>query len=56
MTLPIATGAILSEAISAAGLLSNEGIETRVVAIHSIKPMDEEIVINAAKETEESSA
>ena len=47
----IATGAILSEAISAAGLLSNEGIETRVVAIHSIKPMDEEIVINAAKET-----
>lgn len=47
----IATGIMVSEAMSAAETLKNEGIEARVVDIHTIKPIDKEIIIKAAEET-----
>ena len=47
----IATGLCVSEALAAAGLLAEQGIDAQVINIHTIKPLDEEIVINAAKKT-----
>lgn len=47
----IATGLMVQEAVKAAEILKADGISARVVNIHTIKPIDEEIVIKAAKET-----
>lgn len=47
----IATGVTVSEAIKAQQLLEEKGIHVRVVDIHTIKPIDEELIINCAKET-----
>lgn len=47
----IATGLMVYEAIEAAQALKAEGIDARVINIHTIKPIDEEIIIKAAKET-----
>ncbi len=47
----IATGLMVSEALKAAKILSDEGISSRVINIHTIKPIDEETIIDAAKET-----
>ena len=47
----IATGLPVSEALEAAKLLEAEGIDARVINIHTIKPIDQEIIIKAAKET-----
>lgn len=47
----IATGLEVSFALEAAKKLEEEGISARVINIHTIKPLDEEIVIKAAKET-----
>ena len=47
----IATGIMVSDAMDAAAMLQEEGISARVVDIHTIKPMDEEIVLKAARET-----
>jgi transketolase len=47
----IATGLMVSEAIAAAELLENEGISARVINMATIKPLDTEIVLKAAKET-----
>ena len=47
----IATGLMVHEALIAAEELANENIAARVLNIHTIKPLDQEIVINAAKET-----
>jgi transketolase len=44
-------GAILSEGLAAAETLAAEGIELRVVAIHTLKPLDEDEIITAARET-----
>jgi transketolase len=46
-----ATGHMVWEALQAAEILSKENISARVVNIHTIKPIDEEIIIQAAKET-----
>ncbi|MCQ2460842.1 MAG: transketolase family protein [Clostridia bacterium] len=46
----IATGLMVNEALIAAEALKAEGINARVINIHTIKPLDEEIVIKAAKE------
>lgn len=46
----IATGLMVNEALIAAEELKNEGINARVINIHTIKPLDEEIVLTAAKE------
>ena len=47
----IATGLCVSEAMEAAEKLSEKGVSAQVINIHTIKPLDEEIVINAAKKT-----
>lgn len=47
----IATGHLVWEAIKAAEILKNRGIHARVINIHTIKPIDQEIIIKAAKET-----
>lgn len=47
----IATGLCVSEAVKAADMLAEDGIDARVINIHTIKPLDEELVIKAAKET-----
>ncbi|MBE6788189.1 MAG: transketolase family protein [Ruminococcaceae bacterium] len=47
----IATGLEVSQALEAHEMLKAEGISARVINIHTIKPLDEEIVVKAAKET-----
>ncbi len=47
----IATGLMVSEALTAADTLAKEGIQVRVINIHTIKPIDEDILLKAAKET-----
>jgi len=47
----IATGHIVWEALQAGYLLEKEGIGARVINIHTIKPIDEEIINKAARET-----
>jgi len=47
----IATGIMVQKSLKAAKLLSEEGIDARVINIHTIKPIDREIIIKAAKET-----
>ena len=46
-----ATGVTVSEAIKAQQKLAQEGINIRVVDIHTIKPIDKELIIKCAKET-----
>ena len=46
-----ATGIMVAAAIEAGELLAAEGIDAAVVNIHTIKPLDEELVVAAAKET-----
>jgi transketolase len=47
----IATGIMLDQALTASEVLKEQGISARVVDIHTIKPIDTEIIIKAAKET-----
>ena len=47
----IATGLLVGEAVKAADALKNEGISVRVIDMHTIKPIDREIILKAAKET-----
>lgn len=47
----IATGIMLNEAIQAEKVLNQEGISVRIIDIHTIKPIDKDIIIKAAKET-----
>ncbi len=47
----IATGITVKEAIKAKEELEKQGINIRVIDIHTIKPIDEEIIIKASKET-----
>jgi len=47
----VATGLLVQYALEAKDILAKEGIEARVINIHTIKPIDEEIIIKAAKET-----
>ena len=46
-----ATGVTVSEAIKAQEELKKEGINIRVVDIHTIKPIDKQLIIKCAKET-----
>lgn len=47
----IATGLPVSECIAAADKLAADGIDAKVINIHTIKPLDEDLVVKAAKET-----
>lgn len=46
-----ATGVTVSEAIKAQEILKEKGINIRVIDIHTIKPIDKEMIIKCAKET-----
>lgn len=47
----IACGLMVNEALMAAEELEKEGISLRVIDMHTIKPLDEEIIVKAATET-----
>ena len=47
----IATGLMVAEALEAYEILKNEGISARIINMATIKPLDTEIVLKAAKET-----
>ena len=47
----IATGLMVQESLKAVELLKAEGISARLIDMHTIKPLDRELVIKAAKET-----
>ena len=47
----VATGLMVNEALQAAETLAGEGISARVVNIHTIKPLDKELICKCAKET-----
>ena len=46
----VATGLCVSSALEAAEKLAADGIDAKIINIHTIKPLDEEIVLKAAKE------
>ena len=47
----IATGLEVSETLVAAEKLAQDGIDAQVINIHTIKPLDEDLVVSAAKKT-----
>jgi len=47
----IATGTVLHKALEAAKLLSEEGIEAAVIDMHTVKPIDRELIYSYAKKT-----
>ncbi len=47
----IATGLPVAETLEAAEKLAADGIDAKVINIHTIKPLDEELIMEAAKET-----
>ena len=47
----VATGVMVDMAIKASELLASKGISARVINIHTIKPLDKEIILKAAAET-----
>ena len=47
----VATGLMVEPALEAAKILGEEGIDARVINIHTIKPIDKDILVKAAKET-----
>ena len=46
-----ATGLMVGEAVKAAKSLEAQGIDARVIDIHTIKPLDEDLLVKAAQET-----
>lgn len=47
----IATGVTVAEALKAQEILKEKGINVRVIDIHTIKPIDKELIVKCAKET-----
>lgn len=47
----VATGLEVGETLEAAKKLAEDGIDAKVINIHTIKPLDEELIVAAAKET-----
>lgn len=47
----IGTGLMLSRCLEAADALAGEGVDARVLEVHTIKPLDVEAVLGAARET-----
>lgn len=47
----VATGVCVAEALSAADTLKEEGISAEVINIHTIKPLDRDIIMESAKKT-----
>lgn len=46
-----ATGVMVATALQAADALSYTGVQARVINIHTLNPLDEEIIVKAARET-----
>jgi transketolase len=46
----IGTGTVLSKAVAAAKLLEESGISVRLIDIHTIKPLDRDLILSAARE------
>lgn len=47
----LATGLSVSESLKAALLLKEKGVDAQVINIHTIKPLDEEMILSAARQT-----
>ncbi len=47
----VASGIMVSEAVEAAKIMEEQGINAEIIAIHSLKPLDTEIIINSIKKT-----
>ncbi len=47
----VASGIMTAEALEAAETLKTQGIEAEVINIHTVKPLDEEIILNSVKKT-----
>ena len=47
----ICTGVMVGRSLQAAEKLENQGINSRIIEIHTIKPIDEEIILKGAKDT-----
>lgn len=47
----VATGLMVGEAVKAAKALEAEGVDARVIDLHTIKPLDTDLILKAAKET-----
>lgn len=47
----VATGLMVSEALKAVKSLEEQGIHARLINIHTIKPLDKDLIVKAAKET-----
>ena len=47
----IATGIMVQAALEASEILAQKGISARVINIHTIKPLDKELIVKAAQET-----
>ena len=50
----VATGLEVYESMQAAEMLAADGINAKVINIHTIKPLDEELVVASAKEMQKS--
>jgi transketolase len=46
----IATGTVLSKAVAAASLLEEAGVSVRLIDMHTLKPVDRELILKAARE------
>ncbi len=47
----IASGLMVAEAVEAGRALAEQGVDARIINIHTIKPIDRDIIIKAARET-----
>lgn len=47
----VATGLMVSRAMEAVKMLEREGIDARLINIHTVKPIDRDIIVKAARET-----
>ena len=47
----VATGLEVAETVEAAKMLAADGIEAQVIDMHTIKPIDQELIVAAAKKT-----
>ncbi len=47
----IGTGTVLSKAVAAASLLEDAGVSVRLIDMHTVKPLDRDLILSAARET-----
>ena len=47
----VATGIMVQEALKASAILEKEGINVEIINVHTIKPLDEETILNSLRKT-----